>query len=145
DVKSASPETLRISGVRDVPPVVVAQLTGIGNSITKRARIPVAGRLRDDYGLQSARFEFQVDDETGWRPRNFRSVPPPGSTDFSLSRGVDEAFEYFEVQPLELSEGQSLTLSVVAADGNPSPGPGQTRSAPLAFQIVSDDELLSIL
>lgn len=145
DVKSASPETLRISGVRDVPPVVVAQLTGIGNSITKRARIPVAGRLRDDYGLQSARFEFQVDDETGWRPRNFRSVPQPGSTDFSLSRGVDEAFEYFEVQPLELSEGQSLTLSVVAADGNPSPGPGQTRSAPLAFQIVSDDELLSIL
>jgi len=145
DVKSASPETLRISGVRDVPPVVVAQLTGIGNSITKRARIPVAGRLRDDYGLQSARFEFQVDDETGWRPRNFRTVPQPGSTDFSLSRGVDEAFEYFEVQPLELSEGQSLTLSVVAADVNPSPGPGQTRSAPLAFQIVSDDELLSIL
>lgn len=145
DVKSASPETLRIAGVRDLPPVVVAQLAGIGNSITKRARIPVAGRLRDDYGLQSAKFEFQVDDETGWRPRNFRTLPQPGSTDFSLSRSSDEAFEFFEVQPLELSEGQSLTLSVVAADGNPSPGPGQTRSAPLAFQIVSDDELLSIL
>lgn len=145
DVKSASPETLRIAGVRDVPPVVVAQMTGIGNSITKRARIPVAGRLRDDYGLQSARFEFQVDDETGWRPRNFRTTPQPGSTDYSLSRSADEAWEFFEVQPLELSEGQSLTLSVVAADGNPSPGPGVTRSAPLAFQIVSDDELLSIL
>ena len=145
DVKSASPETLRIAGVRDLPPVVVAQMTGISNSITKRARIPVAGRLRDDYGLQSARFEFQVDDETGWRPRNFREGPQPGSTDFSLSRSADEQYEFFEVQPLELSEGQSLTVSVVAADANPSPQPGTTRSTPLAFQIVSDDELLSIL
>jgi hypothetical protein len=120
-------------------------MTGISNSITKRARIPVAGRLRDDYGLQSARFEFQVDDETGWRPRNFRAGPQPGSTDFSLNRSADEQYEFFEVQPLELSEGQSLTVSVVAADANPSPQPGTTRSTPLAFQIVSDDELLSIL
>lgn len=145
NVMSASPETLRVAGIPDAPPVVVAQMTGIGNSVTRRARIPVAGRVRDDYGLQSVGFEFQVDDETGWRPRPLRAAVAVGSTEVTLQRDEAEPFEYFEVQPLELSEGQSLTLTVIAADGNPEPGPGITRSAPLPFRIVSDDELLSLL
>lgn len=145
NVMSVSPETLRVQGVEDAAPVVVVQLTGIGNSVTRRARIPIAGKVRDDYGLQSAGFEFLVDDETSWRPRPFRSTPAPSATEFDLARSAEEPFEYFELQPLELSEGQSLTLSVVATDGNPSPGPGQTRSTPFPFQIVSDEELLSVL
>ena len=142
NVMSASPETLRVAGIPDAPPVVVAQMTGIGNSVTRRARIPVAGRVRDDYGLQSVGFEFQVDDETGWRPRPLRAAVAVGSTEVTLQRDEAEPFEYFEVQPLELSEGQSLTLTVIAADGNPEPGPGISRSAHLPFRIVSDDELL---
>lgn len=145
NVMSVSPETLRVQGVEDAAPVVVVQLTGIGNSVTRRARIPIAGKVRDDYGLQSAGFEFLVDDETSWRPRPFRSLLAPSAIEFDLARSAEEPFEYFELQPLELSEGQSLTLSVVATDGNPSPGPGQTRSTPFPFQIVSDEELLSVL
>lgn len=145
NVMSVSPETLRVQGIEDAAPVVVVQMTGIGNSVTRRARIPIAGKIRDDYGLQSAGFEFLVDDETSWRPRPFRATLQATSTEFDLARSADEPFEYFELQPLELSEGQSLTLSVVAADGNPSPGPGLTRSTPFPFQIVSDEELLSVL
>lgn len=145
NVMSVSPETLRVQGIEDAAPVVVVQMTGIGNSVTRRARIPIAGKVRDDYGLQSAGFEFLVDDETSWRPRPFRATLQATSTEFDLARSADEPFEYFELQPLELSEGQSLTLSVVAADGNPSPGPGLTRSTPFPFQIVSDEELLSVL
>ena len=145
NVMSVSPETLRVAGFPDAEPVVVTQITGIGNSVTRRARIPVAGRVRDDYGIQTAGFEFQVDDETGWRPRPFRAPPQQGITDYVLQREDAEPFEYFELQPLDLSEGQSLTLSVLATDGKPTPGPGVTRSAPLPFRIVSDDELLSLL
>jgi len=145
NVMSVSPETLRVAGIPDAAPVVVAQMTGIGNSVTRRARIPVAGRMRDDYGIQTAGFEFQVDDETSWRPRPFRAPPQQGTTDYVMQREEAELFEYFELQPLDLSEGQSLTLSVLAADGKPLPGPGVTRSAPLPFRIVSDDELLSLL
>jgi hypothetical protein len=145
NVMSVSPETLRVAGIPDAAPVVVAQITGIGNSVTRRARIPVAGRIRDDYGIQAAGFEFQVDDETGWRPRPFRASLQQGITDYTLQRADAEPFEYFELQPLDLSEGQSLTLSVLATDGKPLPGPGVTRSAPLPFRIVSDDELLSLL
>ncbi len=140
DIISASPETLRVAGLPDKPPVVTAQMSGIGNSVTRRARIPLALRIRDDYGIRSAGFEFQVDDETGWRPRPFRQSPAPGALEFT-----SQPTEYFELQPLELTEGQSLTLSVAASDSNPLTSGSLARSTSLPFRIVSDDELLSLL
>ena len=145
DVMSASPETLRVQGIPDGPPVIVAQMKGVGNAVTRLARIPVAGRIRDDYGLKSAGFEFLVDDESNWRPRPFRQVPGINATDFDLQRNEDEPFEVFDLQPLELSDGQTLTLSVVASDDNQMPAPAVTRSEPLLFRIVSNEELLSLL
>ena len=145
DVMSASPETLRVQGIPDTPPIVVAQMNGVGNAVTRLARIPVAGRIRDDYGLRSAGFEFLVDDESTWRPRPFRQVPATNATDFDLQRSDDEPFEIFDLQPLELSEGQTLTLSVVASDDNRIPAPAVTRSEPLLFRIVSNEEVLSLL
>lgn len=140
DIISAAPETLRVGGIPDKPPIVAAQLAGIGNAVTRRARIPIAVGIRDDYGIQMAGFEFQVDDETSWRPRPFRNSPASGVLEFSA-----EAAEYFELQPLELTEGQSLTLSIAATDRNPLTGGSLSRSTPLPFRIVSDDELLSLL
>jgi hypothetical protein len=145
DVMSASPETLRVQGIPDVPPVIIAQMTGVGNAVTRLARIPVAGRIRDDYGLKSAGFEFLVDDESTWRPRPFRQVPGVNATEFDLQRSDDEPFEVFDLQPLELSDGQTLTLSVVASDDNQLPAPAVTRSEPMLFRIVSNEELLSLL
>ncbi len=145
DVMSASPETLRVQGVEDKPPVVVTQMTGVDNAITRLAKIPIAGRIRDDYGLKSGGFEFLVDDESTWRPRPFRSPPASDSTDFDLQRSATEPFETFDVQVLELSEGQTLTLSVVASDANVYPASGVTRSQPMLFRIVSIEELLSLL
>ncbi len=145
DVISSSPETLRVQGIQDAPPIVVTQMKGVGNAVTRLARIPVAGRIRDEYGLKSAGFEFLVDDESTWRPRPFRRVPATNATDFDLQRSDDEPFEIFDLQPLELSEGQTLTLSVVAADDNRMPNSAVTRSDPLLFRIVSNEELLSLL
>lgn len=145
DIISASPETLRVQGIPDAPPVVVVQMMGVGNAVTRLARVPVAGRIRDDYGLNSAGFEFLVDDGSTWRPRPFRRVPMTGITEFDLQRSDEESFEVFDLQPLELSEGQTLTLSVIASDGNQLPAPSMTRSEPLLFRIVSNEELLSLL
>ena len=145
DVMSASPEILRVQGIEDSPPVVVAQMTGIGNAVTRLARLPIAGRIRDDYGLKSAGFEFLVDDESTWRPRPFRTGPPGGVMDFDLRRSEDEPFELFDLQPMDLTEGQTLTLSIVAGDSNEFPSPGATRSEPMLFRIVSNEELLSLL
>ncbi|MFN9721154.1 MAG: hypothetical protein ACK58L_20850 [Planctomycetota bacterium] len=145
DVMSVSPDSLRVQGIEDQPPVVVAQMTGVDNAITRLAKIPITGRVKDDYGLRTAGFSFQVDDETNWRPRPFRAVVPSGSLEFELGRSDTEAFELFDVQVLELSEGQRLSLSVVATDANENPGPGITRGQPMQFRIVSIEELLSLL
>lgn len=137
DVMSASPETLRVQGIADKPPAIVAQMTGIDTAVTRLAQIPIAGRIRDDYGLISAGFEFLVDDESNWRPRPFRVAPIEGTTEFGLGRSETEAFEVFDLRPMELSEGQTLTLSILAADSNQFPAPGVTRSEPMIFRVVS--------
>ncbi|MFO0425347.1 MAG: hypothetical protein ACK526_02190, partial [Planctomyces sp.] len=69
DVISPVPQTLRVQGIADRPPTVVARPSGVENAVTRMARIPVAGTIQDDYGLMSAEFQFLVDDETNWRPR----------------------------------------------------------------------------
>ncbi len=144
-VMSVNPEVLRIRGVEDKPPVIVARGVGIDNAVTRFARIPVTGTIRDDYGLASAGFQFLVDDESEWRPRPFHQLPQAGQTEFELRRSDDEPTEVFDVKPLDLSEGQTLTLAVAAVDGNSRPGPGMTRSEPMLFRIVSNEDLLSLL
>lgn len=145
DVMSVNPETLRVTGVEDKPPVVITQLKGIDNAITRLAVIPVTGRVEDDYGLESAGFQFLVDDETNWRPRPFRRPVASGSTEYLLQRSEDVNAEIFDVRLLELTEGQTLTLAVTATDGNIMSGPGVTRGDPMVFRIVSNEELLTLL
>lgn len=145
DVISINPEVLRVQGLEDRAPAIAARGTGIDNAVTRLARIPITGRITDDYGLTAAGFQFLVDDETNWRPRPFHRAPAPAVTEFDLQRGDRQPFEIFEVQPLDLSEGQTLTLAVSATDGNTLTGPGVSRSEPLVFRIVSNEDLLSLL
>ncbi|MCP4858710.1 MAG: hypothetical protein GY903_29895 [Fuerstiella sp.] len=145
DVTSATPESLRVRGIPDKPPVIATRTMGIGNSITRRAVIPMTGTIQDDYGLQSAGFQFLVDDETEWRPRPFRNVFPTGTAAYRLGEGDKSRPEQFSVQPLDLTEGQTLAVAVVAADGCTIPKPNTTRAEPIVFRIVSNEELLALL
>ncbi|MEZ6128230.1 MAG: hypothetical protein R3C59_06090 [Planctomycetaceae bacterium] len=142
DIISTSAEALRVRGVADKAPVVAVRTTGVSNSVTRRAIIPFVGTIQDDYRLVSAGFQFIVDDETQWRPRNFRNAFQPGLV-FDLEQSGQT--ERFDVQPLELTEGQTLAVTVIAKDGCTIPGPNQTRAEPIVFRIVSNEELLSLL
>ncbi|MEO2017462.1 MAG: hypothetical protein ABGZ53_24175 [Fuerstiella sp.] len=145
DVTSATPESLRVRGIPDKPPVIATRTKGIGNSITRRAVIPMTGTIQDDYGSQSAGFQFLVDDETEWRPRPFRNVFPTGTTAYRLGESDRSRPEQFSVQPLDLTEGQTLAVAVVATDGCTIPKPNATRAEPIVFRIVSNEELLALL
>ena len=145
DIISVAPETVRVRGIADRPPVIATRTTGVTNSITRRAIIPVTGTIEDDYGLESARFEFIVDDETTWRSREFRQAVTQGVTVYNLASQDASRPERFDVQPLELSEGQMLSVAVVATDGCTEPTSQTSRSEPVLFRIVSNEELLSLL
>lgn len=144
DIISATTDTLRVRGIKDQPPVISVRTRGVSNSITRRAVIPMDGTIKDDYRVVSAGFEFIVDDETQWRPRNFRNDIQADLT-YDLSGKDNRRSEHFDVQSLELSEEQTLSLSVVATDGCTIPGPNKAQSEPIVFRIVSNEELLSLL
>jgi hypothetical protein len=144
-ITSVEPIRLVINGSGDQPPVVQTELRGISSSITRKATIPVAGTITDDYGIAKAEFQFRVDKEKDWRISPFRKPPVGTPKDFTLRREESDPTERFEVLPLELKIGQKLTLSVLAQDGDNLNGPHSTRSEEYVFQIVSDEELLSLL
>lgn len=172
-IGSVTPARFTINGIVDQPPAVTTELRGIGSSITRKARIPVAGTLTDDYGVTSARFEYRVDDGQAWSPREFQSPPKGSLREFELRRADTEAFERFDVLPLDLSIGRKLTLSVSALDGctvaearrpafpAKAAADGESTETPppasselpahramgmkYSFTIVSEEELLSML
>src|ERR1700685_4645356 len=144
-ITSVEPIRISINGVPDQPPAVQTELRGISSSITRKATIPVTGTINDDYGIAKAQFEFRVDKEKEWHVSPFRRTPAGTPKEFFLRREESDNTERFEVLPLDLKIGQRLTLSVVAQDGAHLNGPDATRGEEYVFQIVSDDELLSLL
>jgi hypothetical protein len=149
-ILTAEPSRIQVGGIVDESPIVETSLRGIGTSITRKASIPVLGRLIDDYGLASAQFEFKVDatEEADLRPfENALSTHKDGSSrrEFELDRDGDEEFERFNVLPLDLSLGQKLVLSVVATDKDNLNGPHRSRGERYAFKVVSNEELQSVL
>ncbi len=144
-ITSVEPIRIVINGIVDQPPVIQTELRGIGSSITRKATIPVTGTITDDYGIAKAEFQFRVDKEKEWRISPFRRPPVGTPKEHILRREESDNTERFEVLPLELKIGQRLTLSVFAQDGDNLNGPHATRGEEYVFQIVSDEELLSLL
>lgn len=139
------PIRLSINGIVDQAPKVDTQLTGIGKSVTRKAMIPLEGVITDDYGIQSAHFDFLVDQEKDFRPRPFRKKPTGKPKEFILQRSENNRWERFEVLPLDLKVGQKLSLTVKAKDADNLSGPHQTHGEIYHFEIVTDEELLSLL
>ena len=144
-IQSTAPAKFTINGIVDQPPLVTTELKGIGSSITRKARIPIAGMLTDDYGVVSARFDYKVDDAETWSPREFQSSPPRSLREFALRRAEEEPFERFDVLPLDLSIKQRLTLAVSALDGCNVGEAHRALGQKYVFNIVSEEELLSML
>ncbi|MDA1213999.1 MAG: hypothetical protein O2955_15900 [Planctomycetota bacterium] len=145
DIYSSEPARLMIQGILDEPPIIEAELRGVGTSVTRMARIPIAGLIMDDYGLMDAHFEFLVDQEQEYRTRSFRSSPAPGTLEFRLGHDSPEPWERFDVLPLDLAVGHELSVTLTAVDGDDVNGPHSSRSQIFKFKIVSQEELMSLL
>jgi chaperonin cofactor prefoldin len=143
-IYSPEPASLTISGIVDQPPVVDTRRTGIGTVVTRMATIPIEGRLTDDYGLASAWFDYRL----GQKPED-QKLPlarqPAGQKEFRLQQSPEVPVEYFNLIPLQLEEGQTIALSVYAADADNLNGPHIAHGELFTFKIVSKDELLARL
>ncbi len=144
-ISSPEPTRLTLTGIVDQPPVVELELQGIGMSITRMARIPVAGLIKDDYGVAKVRFEYQIDGQGEWETQDLLRPSTDIVREFTLSRTESEQFERFDVLPLDLSVKQKLALTVMAEDADDWKGPNRQRSQKFLFTIVPVEELLSLL
>ncbi|MBC7817231.1 MAG: hypothetical protein IAG10_10115, partial [Planctomycetaceae bacterium] len=145
DIIGADPARITIHGIADSAPTIAAELQGIGTSVTRKAEIPVAALISDDYGIKDVRFEFQVDDKEPWETRSLTKSPSGEPREFKLQADEDDLTERFEILKMDLAVGQKLTLTVVAEDADNLNGPHVARSQKFTFKIVSNEELLSLL
>ncbi len=139
-VVSERPHRVSLAANRDTAPVVEIAVKGIGAAVTPDVVIPVAGSVKDDYGVASNWFQVQTGES---EPERF---------DFKLQseQKIGSRLDFREIRSqeggLELTPGQRLVLTVHSADhydleGDPNVG----SSSPLTLDIVTPDQLLSLL
>ncbi len=138
------PGRLQIIGIADQPPEVQTRLSGIGKAITRKAFLPVAGEVLDDYGIAEVHFEYRLNQEN-----TTRKVPverqPAGNRTFAMNGSSQAPRAKFDVLPLDLKLDDILYVALVASDKDILNGPNVTRGETYRLKIVSDEELLSIL
>jgi hypothetical protein len=115
-VVTREPYRISLSAVRDEVPQVAVRLSGISSAITPDAVLPVVGKITDDYALDRAWFEFQIDSSAVVkRPLTQQPKGQPALDKFDSfdTRATDPATRK---RAVELKPKQRLTLSLKAAD-----------------------------
>ncbi|MGA2030851.1 MAG: hypothetical protein ABSG68_01230 [Thermoguttaceae bacterium] len=137
-IRSREPIRLSFAVVSDAPPQVSARLAGIGTAITPQARLPVAGRVTDDYGIDKIWFEYAIDKKS--------PVVAPIATLAEHPIEWPLAAAALEVPDLKLAPGQRLAVCLKAADlctlGN---GPNVGSSEVRHLDLVTPEQLNSML
>lgn len=120
-IRSREPIRLALAAVADQAPELPVQLRGIGTAITPEARLPMVGRVTDDYGVARVWFEYGLDKAA---PAEQEVVSPEGNP---TELKIDHAME---VRELGLKPDQKLLVCLKAADrrdrnGGPNVGASQ--------------------
>jgi hypothetical protein len=126
----------------DTAPVVEIQREGVSTAITANARLPLATRIKDDYGIASAEVACAVAGEDA--RRDAMAIDLGGAREEHRGKAV---FDLLGRRALALAPGDRLKLWVSARDALPERfgGPGNGRSSRLEFRVVEPDKLLEEL
>jgi hypothetical protein len=136
-IRSREPVRLSLAAIVDEPPRLAVQLLGIGAAVTPKARLPVAGRVTDDYGLARLWYEYAVDKQTPVRQPI--ALARDGVTDFALADALD-------LRELKLEPGHKFQFVIKAADGhNLGRGPNVGVGERWLLDVVTPEQLRSML
>ena len=145
-VASREPYRVSLSVVKDDVPQVAVRLAGISSAITPDAILPFVGKITDDYGIDRAWFDFQVDAA----PVTARPLAQQPGGEPTLEK-ID-AFDTRATDPktgqrvLELKPKQRLSLTLKATDRfNLSQDPRAGSSQQFTLDVVTAVDLLALL
>ena len=138
-ITNRRPARLVLTARSDETPQVAVRLHGIGSAITPAARLPIVGKITDDYGLAKGWFEYRIDKSQPAR-QSFRLPKGGNLTPESQARLNVRGFDP------KLTPGQTLHVVVKAADhfdvtGQPNVGAGEHYELP----VISLDQLRVLL
>ncbi|MCC6125130.1 MAG: hypothetical protein IT426_09230 [Pirellulales bacterium] len=141
-IKSREPIRLALTALPDQPPQIAAQLDGIGSAVTPKARIAVAGRATDDYGIGKLWFEHGLEQQPPAVSLVGQSAEKPA--DAPAERNLEG--QALEIEPLGLKPGQKFQVSLKAADlcalgSGPNVGSGEQW----LLDVVTPEQLRAIL
>ncbi len=146
DVAAREPYRVSLSVVPDELPQVAVRLAGIGTAITPEARIPFAGKVSDEYGLNQAWFEYQINGEAPMRrelAQQPAGQPEVTTIDTFDTRAIDPATGE---RLLLLEPKQRFTITLKATDQyNLSDVSRAGSSQPFTLDVVTVPELLGLL
>jgi hypothetical protein len=111
-IKSREAIRLGLVAVPDQPPQIAAALDGIGSAITPKARIAVAGRATDDYGIGKLWFAHGVEQQPP-------AITPIGKAAAKPADALPERNlegQGLEVESLNLKPGQKFQVSLKGSD-----------------------------
>jgi hypothetical protein len=153
-VASREPYRVSLSAMKDEVPQVAVRLSGINTAITPDAVLPVVGKITDDYSLDRAWYEYQIDSSpVVARPlaQQPNGQPTLDKFDSFDTRAIDPATGK---RAIELKPKQRLTLTLKAADRynldaqllpskNPPAHAGSSQQ--FALDVVTPADLLALL
>ncbi|MDO4570698.1 MAG: hypothetical protein Q4D38_09965 [Planctomycetia bacterium] len=130
-IESMVPARITLACEEDALPVVAVQPYGIGNAVTPNARIPLKGRVSDDYGLSGIFFDYRIERLSA--AMNESSDADASGTDFSGARPTLKPIWTFEtnptdvrldatdasvleLEPIKLVPGDKIQISAAACD-----------------------------
>lgn len=139
EITSERPHRVFIGVIEDAPPEVDVVVRGIGNAITPSARLPITGKIKDEYGVAQTWFEYTRDGETAKTYFSTDGEEVDGTAlDFRDLRAAEP--------PYELSAGQQIVIQLKASDRmDLSGGPNIGKNDALTLDVVSPDELIAML
>lgn len=141
-IVSEQPHQISIQPIEDQPPIVETSLDGIGTAVTPEVRIPIRGKIEDDYDVERQWVSIET------------PVSGPIITEFQTEKGIiDTAIDFKDRRQesrdnisLPTGDGSQLVLMVQAEDrfnlrASANIGLGDRY----VLDIVSAGELLRIL
>lgn len=152
-VSNRAPIRIALNLLPDLAPEIQARPRGVGSAITSRARIPVAGKVTDDYGVRKAWLEYSVDG--GYPTPILLRESDETTPEVIVETNLDVAeiatvkdLSILDAEPKPLAPGQKLSLRVSGEDAfqlERHPGPHVGLGEQFTWDIVSPEALRAIL
>lgn len=137
-VENSDPIRYSIELLNDRPPEIELISPAENVELGTDGRVPVISKIRDDYGFTSLLLKHRLIASKYREPMNVESIIP---ITINSNRLEDEVYYVWDLAPLYLAEGESISFYLEIFDNDEISGPKSARTKAITVFVPSLDEL----